>query len=427
MIAALALAVTGCTAPNPGDMVPTGNSSQLTYYQDAAPILANKCGACHTAGGIAPFALTSYDDAKAHALEIKDAVEAKVMPPLPPEQENCLPLDDPRNMTDAERSTLVAWAGGGAAPGDAAHPAPIEKPADPLGPATLTVDSGVDYTSTVTGLDDYRCFIIDPKITTAFPLIAAGTTSTNNAIVHHVIVYAQLPAQNAAVDALDAADPGPGYQCFGGPNFTNAIPVAASAVGSAPTAFPEGSGVPLPAGTRFVVQVHYNFDNGRGSNHLSLNLWQATAPLTQIPHGLTVGNYTFDIPAGAPDVSATGTGLFTETPANGAQTKPGKLWTIFPHMHLLGRSIYVELDRPDGSKQCLIDINGNWDFHWQGSYRLAQPVTVNAGDQVKVTCTWDNSAANQPIIDGEQQQPHDVRFGEGSTDEMCLAGMVLTN
>jgi hypothetical protein len=171
--------------------------------------------------------------------------------------------------------------------------------------------------------------------------------------------------------------------------------------------------------------VHYNFDNGRGSNHLALQLWQSATPLTKYPHGLTVGNYSFLIPAGAPDVQATGVGDVTATGAGG--TTPGRIWDIFPHMHQLGRSIHVELDRADGSSACLIDIDGNWDFHWQGSYRLASPVTVNAGDQVKITCTWDNSATHQPLVNGVPQQPRDVTFGEGSTDEMCLTGITLTD
>ena len=93
--------------------------------------------------------------------------------------------------------------------------------------------------------------------------------STNPAIVHHTIVYAQLPQDKAAVDALDADDPLPGYECFGGAGWADAITVGASAVGSLPKAFPNGSGAPLPAGTRYVVQVHYNFDNARGANRIA--------------------------------------------------------------------------------------------------------------------------------------------------------------
>jgi len=419
-----AIFAASCTAQNAAQVV--GSDQPLpTYHQDVAPLLQQKCTTCHTAGGIAPFTLESWADTASHAAEIAVAVESGAMPPLPPEQSRCRPLDDDRNMTPAERNLLVGWARGGTPEGDAAHPAPITRPADLMGPPTLTVDSGLDYASTFAGSDEYRCFVIDPKLATAFPLVAADTTSTNRAVVHHVIVYAALPQMLSAVAALDAADPLPGYTCFGGPGFANAIPVSASAVGSRTRPFPNGTGVPLPAGTQFVVQVHYNFDNGRGSNRLALQLWQSPTPLTEIPHGLLVANTTFLIPAGAPAISATATGYVTVDGAGG--TKPGRVWEIFPHMHQLGRSITVELQRASGEKECLLDIDGNWNFHWQGSYQLATPVTVSAGDQVRITCTWDNTAAHQPLVGGVPQQPRDVRFGEGSTDEMCLAGLTLTN
>jgi hypothetical protein len=95
-------------------------------------------------------------------------------------------------------------------------------------------------------------------------------------------------------------------------------------------------------------------------------------------------------------------------------------------MHQIGSAIRVDLIRADGSKSCVINIP-KWDFHWQGSYQFAQPIKVNAGDKLQTTCVWDNSAAHQPIVNGQPQQPKDVRFGEGSTDEMCLAGFTLTD
>jgi hypothetical protein len=432
MFVVMVALLSGCTAQNPAEVLPDPGpgapaAQGLTYYQSVAPILGAKCVTCHSTGGIAPFTLTSYDDAKTHAQAIAIVMQNHTMPPLPPKQLGCQPLDDERNMADADRATLMYWANGDRAEGDAANPAPVVPPPDILGPATVTVDSGIDYLSTYAGQDAYRCFVIDPKLTGTFPMIAADTTSTNRSIVHHVIVYAALPQNVAAAQALDAADPGPGYECFGGAGFAGAIPVGASAVGSKAKPFPEGSGIPLPAGTQFVVQVHYNFDNGRGSNRLALELWKATAPLTQVPHGMALANTTFFIPANAPDVDATANGEFMATPSGNGTAKPGKIWQVFPHMHQLGRSIYVELQRADGSKECLMNIDGNWDFHWQGSYQFQAPVIVNAGDKVQVTCTWDNSQDHQPIVNGVPQTSHDVHFGEGSTDEMCLTGLTLTN
>lgn len=423
----LLLALTGCTSQNPAAVDPsTTPAAALTYYQDAAPILAQRCVGCHSAGNIAPFTLESYRDAMTYASLIKPALVNKLMPPMPPVASgDCPPIDDVRVMPDSERQRLIAWVDGGAQAGDAAHATPAPPAANALGAPSAVYDSGLDYLSTYQGSDEYRCFIVDPKLDRAFNLIAIGVRSTNPAIVHHTIVYAAVPQVAAAVDALEAADPQPGYECFGGPGFAGAFTVGAAAVGSAPRAFPAGSGVPLPAGTRYVVQVHYNFDNARGANRIAVEAWSAPS-LTQVPHGLTAGNYTFDIPAGATHVSAAGMGDITLTPVNGAQTRPGNLWGVFPHMHQLGSSIRVDLLRADGSRQCVVNIP-KWDFHWQGEYQLLQPIKVSAGDRLQTTCVWDNSAGHQPLVGGVPRQPRDVRFGENSTDEMCLAGVTLTD
>ena len=37
----------------------------------------------------------------------------------------------------------------------------------------------------------------------------------NRAVVHHVIAFLAEPAQAAEIEARDAADPGPGYSCYG--------------------------------------------------------------------------------------------------------------------------------------------------------------------------------------------------------------------
>ena len=431
---ALLLAVTGfilvgCTAQNGAATDPSvAPATALTYYQDAAPIFAARCASCHSPGNIAPFSLVTYSDAMTYASLIKPAIQNHLMPPMPPDTgdgSGCPQIDDVRVMPDSERDTLVAWVDGGALAGDEATAAPTPPAPDALGAPTATYDSGVDYESAFQGQDEYRCFVIDPQLGATFNLIAVGVHSTNPAIVHHTIVYAQLPQYQAAVDALDAADPLPGYQCFGGPGWTGAIEIGAAAVGSLPKPFPNGSGAPLPAGTRYVVQVHYNFDNGRGSNRIAVQAWSAPT-LTQVPHGLGTANYTFDIPAGAVGVTATAMGEFTMTPAAANQTRPGLLWSAFPHMHQIGSAIRVDLIRADGSKSCLIDIP-KWDFHWQGAYQFMQPIKVAAGDRLQTTCVYDNSAAHQPIVNGQVQQPKDVRFGEGSTDEMCLAGFTLTD
>ena len=51
---------------------------------------------------------------------------------------------------------------------------------------------------------------------------------------------------------------------------------------------------------------------------------------------------------------------------------------------------------------------------------VATPVRVAATDKIRITCTYDNSQAHQPYVNGAQQTSRNVTWGESSLDEMCM-------
>jgi hypothetical protein len=126
-------------------------------------------------------------------------------------------------------------------------------------------------------------------------------------------------------------------------------------------------------------------------------------------------------------VHASQTTAFVEPSATGGGERAGQMWMVFPHMHTLGRSYYFELDHPDGQDECLLNIENNWNFHWQNTYVFADPVQVKGGDQLKITCTWDNTVDQQPLVDGLPQEPREVHAGDRATDEMCVGYFILTD
>jgi hypothetical protein len=89
-------------------------------------------------------------------------------------------------------------------------------------------------------------------------------------------------------------------------------------------------------------------------------------------------------------------------------------------MLLRGQDISVVLDPGTPKEQTLLHIPA-WDFHWQDVYYLKTPVKVDGSDTVRVTCRFDNSPSAQPVVAGRQLAPRYVLWGEGTTDEMCLA------
>jgi hypothetical protein len=92
---------------------------------------------------------------------------------------------------------------------------------------------------------------------------------------------------------------------------------------------------------------------------------------------------------------------------------------IAGHMHLLGRSIRVDLNPGTASARTLLDVPV-YNFDNQNPHWLGKPVVVKPGDRLKVTCTHDAGLRRQlPAL--RSLPPRYVLWGEGTSDEMCLA------
>ena len=62
----------------------------------------------------------------------------------------------------------------------------------------------------------------------------------------------------------------------------------------------------------------------------------------------------------------------------------------------------------------------DWDFNWQGQYQYQSPVNLAKGTVIKLDAYYDNSPENPR---NPSKPPKRVRWGEQTTDEMCLLGV----
>ena len=132
--------------------------------------------------------------------------------------------------------------------------------------------------------------------------------------------------------------------------------------------------------------------------------------------GKTLADYPQDVGAG------TSIGTSCDRPVKQQET----IYGVAGHMHLRGHDISVVVDPGTPKQQTLLHIPA-WDFHWQDVYYLVHPVTVGPGDTIRVSCTFDNSTADQPVVGTKQLAPRYVLWGEGTTDEMCLGMLSVAN
>jgi hypothetical protein len=271
------------------------------------------------------------------------------------------------------------------------------------------------------GADTYRCFVIPMGVNETKFLSAVDVLPGARSVVHHVLLFQD---NTGAVDKLDYADGQPGYTCFGGPGLDfggnslallNAM-VGAWAPGQRPQALPAGIGIPIQKNAKLIMQVHYHPRDGGDTDQTRVGLYFSKVPVTQRLFFIPVVNTKFTIPPFAENYQ-----VKADLPV--VSLIEGKVIWVYPHMHLLGRQIKVDVLKPDQTTDPII-YEDNWEFHWQGAYTLKNPLAVKAGSTVRLTCTYDNTG--QSTHHGLLAQPQPTSWGEQTTDEMCLAFLGVT-
>ncbi len=311
------------------------------------------------------------------------------------------------------------------------------------------------------GTDDYRCFLLDPHLTRDTFLTGTFVKPDNRNVVHHVILYRADPDQVAAAKQLDAKDPGEGWTCFGDSGLPNSSDLddapwlGAWAPGATESVDAPGFGTPLAAGSRIVMQVHYNLLGGPGPDRSAtlLRLAPGTEHLTPLTTMLLpapvelpcrpghTDNPLCDRDAAVADVikrfGPVGNtnnllDLFCDQDPTPSQVtscvrtihQPTTIRGVAGHMHLLGRSIKIEVNPGTPRAKTVLDIPV-WDFDNQGSKPI-RPVKLDVGDTVKVTCKHVQWLRDKlPAFHGQPDRY--VVWGEGTQDEMCLGILTVTH
>jgi hypothetical protein len=309
------------------------------------------------------------------------------------------------------------------------------------------------------GTDEYRCFLVDPKLTSTAYLTGSQFLPQNTAIVHHAIFFRVDPADAAKARNVDAADSGEGWTCFGDAGIgADAGWVAHWAPGANETLLSPAVGYPMPPGSLLVMQVHYNLlaTGGKlgGSDQSSIRLRLTDGTKALDPLETTTLPAPIELPCAAgesgplcdrnaaiadvtrrfgDEVGSTENGLVQRcdggTPVAGTTQhcdhpvrQAGTIYAVAGHMHLLGRSIKIELNPGTANARTLLDIPV-YNFDDQAIHPLTAPLAVKAGDTFRVTCTHD-AGLRKLLPQLRTLPPRYVVWGDGTSDEMCL-GLVI--
>ena len=381
----------GCLIPKPQ---PTRPDATVSYHRDIAPLLQANCQVCHRTGEVAPFALATYADARHWGPMMAEVTANGTMPPWHAGPDHGT-FRNERRLTAAQKKLIADWVEAGCPEGDpAAGPPPVHWPEGwAIGTPNVVLKMPVPFRVPAEGVIEYQHAIVDPGAITDLWVTAAEIRAGNRRVLHHCNVYLQPP---------DAADPEDVFETAG---TLGSHCLTAWTPGSGPLRLPPGMAKRIPAGWKLHFVLH-------------------SAPIGLPTEDQTELALTLADPKDVRKEVATKLikDLELRIPPRTATHRVEHTWradadflllSLFPHMHVRGKSFTYTADYPDGTSEVLLDVPA-WDFNWQHRYELAEPKRLPAGTVVRCVAVYDNSPANPFNPDPNVE----VRTGQQSWDEM---------
>ena len=385
-----------------GRVVETESDGDVTYSNQIARIFQDRCVECHRDGQIAPFALDEYDEVAGWGEMIAEVVREQRMPPWHANPKHG-DFSNENLLTADEKETIYAWVRAGCPEGD---PSDLPEPrqfADnwfmPREPDMVIAMRDEPFEVPAEGVVDYQHFVVDPGFTEDKWIKMAECMPGNRQVVHHIVVFLQLPRG----EGEDGRRRGRSAGDLRGMNLLEGY-----APGTQPMIFPKGMAKKIPAGSKLVFQLHYTPCGTPQTDMSKLGLMfvDDDEEITHQAATTNTGTHDFLIPAHADN---------HRVDARKTLEEDALLLSLYPHMHLRGKSMKYEVTYPDGTSEVLIDVP-RYDFNWQVYYILDEPKLLPKGTEMHVTAHYDNSEENLANPDPSI----DVRYGPQTWDEMMF-------
>jgi hypothetical protein len=392
--------------------------SPPTFYRDVLTILQEHCQSCHRAGGIAPTAFETYEQTKPYAAAIHLATQNRTMPPWFADPSVGHFSNDP-SLTAAELATLQAWVEAKAPAGELHDAPPPRKWAQSwtIPQPDLVVKMPRAVALPASGEIEYTYEIVPTRFKEDHWVQMAEILPGQRSNVHHAVVYIRPPDSNwlrhapigVPFTASTLTDP----EDRRGAHWTDSDVLLVYAPGSSPDSWPVNMAKYIPAEADLVFQIHYTSNGQAAEDQSSIGLIFSKGSPEQRVLTLQLTNDHFLIPPGDANY---------RVEARGTLPNDARLLSLFPHMHLRGKRFEYNIIYRNGSKegQPSIELEPllrvNYHFHWQMSYRLAQPLFLKAGTELQAVAWYDNSRDNPHNPDPDAA----VRWGEQTYEEMMV-------
>jgi hypothetical protein len=382
------------------------NTAPVTFNKEVLPILQKRCQDCHRPGEAAPMSLLNFKDARPWAKSIKSAVLSKKMPPWFADPSVGHFLND-RSLSAAEIDTIVKWVDGGVLEGDAKDaPAPRQFVQGwEMGKPDMVVKMPKSFPVPASGQIEYQYVILPTGLKEDKWVVAAEVRPGDRSVMHHVITSIREPGSTWM------ADKQPG-ELFVPPKGARGGQLNGGLVGYVPGQVirPASDGphraTLLKAGSDIVFQLHYTPNGKATTDQTEIGLIFAAEPPKEKLMGGNSALMRLVLPPNSDNIT-----LHAES----VVPYDSQLVSMMPHAHLRGKSFEYSITRPDGTTEKVLSVP-KYDFNWQLTYWLAEPIKMPKGTKVSLTAVYDNSANNKYNPDPNKE----VHWGEQTTEEMMM-------
>ncbi len=395
-------------------------SSPVTFHKDVLPILQKRCQECHRAGDIAPMSLVSYQEARPWAKSIREAVLTKKMPPWFADGQHGK-FDNDRSLPQSEIDTLVAWANSGAREGDPKDaPEAAERTEGwGIGRPDIVLELPNEFRVPPSGTVDYQFIVVPTGFTEDKWIEKIEVRPGARQVVHHVVVFAREPGSpwlkgvkpGVPLTAPDSRPKRP-LQDDGTGAFWAAPgvePVCTYVPGGVPYVVKPGQARLIKAGSDLVFQMHYTTNGKETADRSRIGMVFAKEAPKERVRNMLIWNPKLRIPPGEANHR-----VEARVTLHAAAT----LNSLFPHMHVRGKSFEYRAVYPSGESEVLLRVP-RYDFNWQLTYYLKEPRLLPKGTRLECIAHYDNSP-NNPF---NPDPAAEVLWGDQTWEEM-LAGFL---
>ena len=333
-----------------------GISSKYNYNEHVFPILRERCGSCHYAGGPAPMSLVDYIAAVPWAESIREALIAQKMPPW---------YADPMGpavkgghaLPTKELDILLSWVVGGTPRADektfifgdvqGVSSPTFEGPANDWAAGAPDIKIQADEFSLGAGkVEDEASFTLTTGLKEDTWVKAVDLLPGDRSMVRDAIIS----LENGPVLAAWA----PGHQAIGAPN---------------------GTAFKLPAGARLSLKVHYkknwNDEQNVKTDRSTVGLYVTEAPLS----GRSIEGMSLAYGEG----NGNGERKFAGTLKSSA-----RIVALRPSFDQPYATVNVDAVAPSGRRVNLMRLRAAQP-QWYRRYWLQEPIEVPAGSKLEVT------------------------------------------